>query len=68
MVTCLGDDTGVNDSGIEVSLICSLMLRSKGLKVRCARVVLQRKWSQGTGTLSDVSSALESFFRMNVLE
>ena len=30
------------------------VLRSKGLKVRRARVVLQRKWSQETGTLSDV--------------
>ena len=44
------------------------MLRSKGLKVRRARVVLRRKWSQGTGTLNDVSSALKSFPKTVVLE
>ena len=44
------------------------VLRSKGLKVRRAQVVLQRKWSQGTGTLSDVGNALESLSRTNILE
>ena len=43
------------------------VLRSKGLKVRRARVVLRRKWSQGTGTLNDVGSALESLPKTNVL-
>jgi len=43
------------------------MLRSKVLKVRRAQVVLRRKWSQGTGTLSDVGSALRSLPKTNVL-
>jgi len=51
-----------------VVLTLSLMLRSKGLKVRHALVVLRCKWSQGTGTLNDVGSALESLPKMNVLE
>ena len=44
-----------------------LLLRSKGLKVRRAQVVLRRKWSQGTGTLNDVGSALRSLPKTNVL-
>jgi len=44
------------------------VLRSKGLKVRRARVVLRRKWSQGTGTLNDIGSALKSLPKTNVLE
>ena len=44
------------------------LLRSKGLKVQHAWVVLRHKWSQGTGTLSDVGSTLESFPKMNILE
>jgi len=45
-----------------------MMLRSKGLKVRHARVVLRRKWSQGAGTLSDVGSSRESLPKTDVLE
>jgi len=44
------------------------LLRSKGLKVRCAWVVLRRKWSQGTGTLNDIGSAWKSFPKTDVLE
>jgi len=43
------------------------VLRSKGLKVRRARVVLRRKWSQGTGTLSDVGRSRESLPKTDVL-
>ena len=48
-------------------LLSRVVLRSKGLKVRRAQVVLRRKWSQGTGTLSDVGSALRSLPKTNVL-
>jgi len=44
------------------------VLRSKGLKVRRAQVVLRRKWSQGTGTLNDVGSALKSLLKTDVLQ
>jgi len=44
------------------------LLRSKGLKVRRAQVVLWRKWSQGTGTLNDIGSALKRGSKTNVLE
>jgi len=44
------------------------LLRSKGLKVRCAQVVLRCKWSQGTDTLNDVGSALKKDPKTDVLE
>jgi len=52
----------------EGQLKAARVLRSKGLKVQRAQVVLRRKWSQGAGTLNDVGSALKSLPKTDVLE
>jgi len=56
----------IGNGTVKMDPIKVQVLRSKGLKVRCARFVLRRKWSQGTGTLSDVGNALKSFPKTDV--